>query len=283
MPYTDMGAVVQMPTPNYSPSLIRHSKVVLHRTEGGTAAGAAAWLCRLETRAGVHLISDGTGRLTRQLTPLQFKSWGQCDFNAECISIEYPGYTKNGVPDELLHVMARDVSWLLRAYNLPTTFAEHGIGDGWCDHHTLGVKGGGHTDICEPGDGIRERLQKMIDEAYAGFLGDLPVWALHGLPNPHTVSLPPEVTPESSHGGQARIGTYDAIKAHPTVSGYPEGSIADLQIRLRMAGANPELAVDGDEGAATRAAIGVFQKAEGLPVTNDTNPATWAALVRITG
>lgn len=283
MAYTDMGTVVQMPTPNYSPSLIRHSKVVLHRTEGGTAMGAASWLCNPAARAGVHLISDGTGRLTIQNTPLQFKSWGQCDFNNECISIEYPGFTKNGVPDELLHIMARDTAWLLRAYGLPTTYAKGGLGDGWSDHHTLGVKGGGHTDICEPDSGIIERLDGFIKQAYDDFgEGPLPTWALHGTPNPHTVVLPSgPATP--SHDGQPRVGGYDAIRAHAGVSGYPEGSVADWQHRLKMAGANPELAVDGDEGAATRAAISVFQKAEGLPVTGDVNPATWSALVRVTG
>ena len=188
-----------------------------------------------------------------------------------------------GAPDELLHIMARDTAWLLRAYGLPTTYAAGGVGDGWCDHHALGAKGGGHTDICSPGDGIIERLGGFIKQAYDDFGdGPLPVWALHGLPNPNTVSLPsgPALP---SHDGQPRTGKYDAVQAHPGLTGFADGSVADWQHRLKMVGANPELAIDGDEGAATRAAIGVFQKAEGLPVTNEVNPATWAALVRATG
>ncbi len=52
----------------------------------------------------------------------------------------------------------------------------------------------------------------------------------------------------------------------------------DLQWCLRKVGANPALGIDGDEGDATRAAFGTFQRAVGLPVTNDVNPATLAQL-----
>lgn len=280
----DMGEVVQMPTSNYTPVPIRHSKVVIHRTEGGTAVGAAAWLCRPTTRAGVHLVSDGTGKLTYQLTPLMYRSWGQCDFNPECLSIEYPGFTKDGVPDPLAAVMARDVAYLLKAYAIPLRFAAGGEGDGWCDHDALGARGGGHTDVCGGDAKTIKRIGGFIQEAYDAFGDDpLPVWALHGLPNPTHVSLPPAVTPEPSHGGLERVRPGDTDRQHPGISGYAVGSIADWQHRLKLAGANPALGIDNEEGHATRVAIGTFQKAEGMPVTNEVNPATWAALVRATG
>ena len=39
-----MSRVVQTPSQNYTPSLIRHDLVIVHRTEGGYA-GSVAWLC----------------------------------------------------------------------------------------------------------------------------------------------------------------------------------------------------------------------------------------------
>ena len=280
----DMGEVRQTPTANYTPALIRHSKIVLHRTEGPTAEGAVNWLARPTTRASAHLVSDGTGKLTYQMVPLQFRAWAQCNFNSECISIEYPGFTAEGVPDALLAVMARDTAWLLKAYALPCRHAESGEGDGFCSHHDLGQAGGGHTDICGVDDKTWRKLERGVQMAFDAFGDDpLPAWALHGVPNPHHVSLPAVVTPEPSHGGLERITPGDVDRVHPTVSGYPLGSIADWQYRLKLVGANPSLAIDNDEGHATRVAIGTFQKAEGMVVTNETNPATWAALVKATG
>ena len=162
-------------------------------------------------------------------------------------------------------------------------WAQGGQGRGVCCHHDLGAAGGGHVDICAVGDATWLGFMGFVKEAYDAFGTEpLPDWALHGLPAPHVAQLPPAVTPEPSHGGAAR-NEPDDMNLHPTVSTFPLMSIADLQYRLKKVGANPTLATDGDEGAATRAAIGVFQKAVGLPVTDDVNPATWAELQAMTG
>ncbi len=272
-----LADIKQTPSPNYSPTPIAHDLVILHLMEGG-CAGSVAWLCSRQAEASAHLCSNEDGSEVWQLVPLSLKAWAECAFNGRGVSIEYPGFTAKGVLDVTLRAMARHTAWLLHAYGIPCQHAVGGQGRGYCMHHDLGAAGGGHVDICGVNDATWQTLEGYIKEEYDAFSsGPLPAWALHGLPAPHTLSLPPNVTPEPSHGGAPRSEPGDTI-AHPTASGYPHGSIADLQWRLRKVGANPALGVDGDEGQATRAAIGVFQRAAGLPVTDDINLATWVAL-----
>jgi hypothetical protein len=267
----------QVPSPNYSPTPIVHDKVFVHLMEGGYL-GSVAWLCSPAARASAHLCMNDDGSEFTQLVPLSMKAWAECAFNGEGISIEAPGFTAKGVPDATLRGLARATAWLLRAYGIPCQHAAGGQGRGFCSHHDLGAAGGGHVDICGVNDATWQRFEGFVKEEYDAFGdGPLPAWALHGLPAPHAVSLPPAVTPEPSHGGAPRSEPSDAA-AHATASGYPHGSIGDLQWRLRKVGANPALGVDDKEGNATRNAIGVFQRAVGLPITNDVNPATWAAL-----
>lgn len=274
-----MPEVIQTPSPNYSPTLIDVQKVFIHRTEGATAEGADAWLCQRASGASTHLISRGDGTRVYQLVPLQYKAWGECAFNGQGISIEYPGFTANGVPDVLARQMGLEAAWLLRAYGLPCRHAANGLGEGLCQHADLGVQGGSHHDTCPVDSGDWAKIMSYAQSAYDAFgEGELPTFALHGLPNPHTVQLPPAVKPEPSHGGASRTEVNAIIVAHPTSTKYPLASMADWQERLRKVGANPTLLVDNIEGNGTRAAIGVFQKACGLKVTSEVNADTWKKL-----
>lgn len=273
-----MPTVKQMPSANYSPTSIIIQKIFIHRTEGPTAEGAATWLCQRVSGASTHLISRGDGTLVYQLVPLQLKAWAQCAFNGQGVSIEYPGYTAQGVPDALAKQMGIEVAWLLRAYGLPCRHAAGGQGYGFCQHADLGAAGGSHHDTCEIGSDTWEKIGGCVRQAYDA-LGDapLPFFAMHGLPNPHQVSLPPDVAPEPSHGGAPR-GEPSDIAAHPTPSAYPHGSVADLQWRLNKAGASPFLAVDGHAGGLTRMELMRFQRTHGLTPDGLIGPRTWAAL-----
>ena len=68
--------VVQRPTPNYSPVLIRHNLLILHMMEGGYA-GSVAWLCQCTAKASAHLCMSENGDEVSQLVPLSMKAWGQ--------------------------------------------------------------------------------------------------------------------------------------------------------------------------------------------------------------
>ncbi len=277
----EMPRVRQTPSANYSPIAIVHDLVVVHMMEGGYL-GSVAWLCDARAGASAHLCMSEDGGEVSQLVPLGMKAWAQCQFNSRGVSIEMPGFTAQGVPDNRLRALAKIVGWLLRSYAIPCQWAREGRGRGFCSHHDLGKAGGGHLNICGIGDDTWRRFEGFVNEAYVAFGDDpLPPFALHGAPNPHQTELPPMVTPEPSHGGASRREAGDT-SCHPTASGFPLASIGDWQWRLRKVGANAALAVDEDEGRATSAAISTFQLASGLPVTHAADAATWAKLYAAT-
>ncbi len=278
-----MPAVRQTPTHAYNPVEISHDLIFVHMAEGGSAGGVA-WLCSGNVQASTHLFMNEAGDLVYQLVPLQSEAWAECRFNRRGVSMEIPGFTAQGIPEARWRAAALIVAWLCRAYSIPPVWARNGVGRGVCQHVDLGEAGGGHHDACGIGSPTWLAFMGYVKEAYDAFGdGPLPAFALHGAPNPHEVALPPQAAPEPSHGASPRIDPAAAVAPHPTASAYPKGSVKDLQWRLAKVGANPALVIDGDEGDGTRAAIGTFQRAEGLPVTNDVNPPTLAKLYAATG
>ena len=150
-------------------------------------------------------------------------------------------------------------------------WARGGQGRGLCQHHDLGAAGGGHVDCSGIGSPTWLAFVGMVQAARDEFAkAPLSPFLLHGLPNPHQVELPPDAPPTPSHGGAPRIDPGEPVVAHPTSSGFPHGSVADLQWRLIKAGypVGPAGA-DGFAGSLTRAALAAFQRAHGL------YPAPW--------
>ena len=273
----DMPRVVQRPTPNYSAALIKHDILVAHMMEGGYA-GSVAWLCQRAAGASAHLCMREDGAEVSQLAPLQFKAWAECAFNGRGVSLEIPGKTAEGIPQARWRAAALIFGWLCVAYDIPPVWARGGQGRGLCQHHDLGAAGGGHVDCSAVGSQTWHDFVAMVGAAREAFakLASLPPFLLHGLPNPHQVELPPDAAPTPSHGGAPRIDPAETPAPHPTASGYPHGSVADLQWRLNKAGA--ALRVDGFAGPATRAAIAAFQSKHGLYVDGLIGPKTWGAL-----
>jgi len=270
--------VVQMPTPNYSPSLIKHDLLIAHRTEGGYD-GARAWLCDVRAGASAQAVLRATGDEITQLVPMQFKAWHACSFNSRGPGIEIEGFTATGFSGAVADNAARVFGWLCVAYDIPPVWAKGGVGRGLAQHHDLGAAGGGHVDCSAVGSAdwlAFVDLVKQYRDAFAA-LPALPAFLLHGLPNPHTAAAPPAVAAEPSHGGAARHEPGDDVE-HPTVSRYPDGSMADLQWRLNKAGAAPPILVDGVFGAQTRAALAAFQGRHGCYVDCVPGPQTWRAL-----
>ena len=276
-----MMRVRQVPSPNYSPVAIRHDLIVLHMCEG-SYAGSVAWLCDARSNASAHLCMKADGSEVTQLVPLSQKAWAQKAFNSAGVSVEIEGFTAQGMSDQTMLAAARIAAWLCRAYAIPPVWAQGGQGRGVCCHHDLGAAGGGHVDICGVGDATWVKMMALIQAAYADFAaGPLPAFALHGLPNPALAELPPIALPEPSHGGAARNEDGDKIP-HATSSGFPHGSVADLQWRLNKAGALPALVVDGFAGVLTRTAIRKFQHDHQLDVDGLAGAMTWAALDKAT-
>ena len=272
-----MPQVRQCPSPNYSPTPIRHDLVILHMMEG-SYEGSVAWLCDPRARASAHLCMKADGSEVTQLVPLANKAWAQCAFNGAGVSVEIEGFTARGFSEVTLDAAAFIAAWLCRIYAIPPVWAQGGQGRGVCCHHDLGAAGGGHTDICGVGDATWLRMMAKVRAAYAA-LGDGPLsaFALHGLPGPHEVVTPAYVVGTPSHGGAARNEPGDRIN-HSTVSGFAAHSIAALQGDLNALGAKPPLLVDGGYGPATQAALRAFQGDHRLTVDGLIGPASWAAI-----
>jgi hypothetical protein len=274
-----MPRVLQTPTPNYSPAPIKHDLLILHMMEGGYA-GSVAWLTQRAARASAHLCMSEDGSEISQLVPLSMKAWAECAFNGRGISLEIPGFTAQGIPDERWRAVALVFGWLSLAYDVPVVWAKGGQGRGVCQHHDLGRAGGGHVDCSAVGSPEWMRFLGFVQSARDDLarLSALPAFALHGVPNPHQAALPPDVTPTPSHGGAPRVDPTEAPPPHQTKSGYPDGSVSDLQWRLNQAGALPALRIDGFAGPLTRNAIARFQATHGLSIDGLMGPKTWAAL-----
>ena len=262
-----MPMVKQTTSPNFSRTFITFDKCFIHRTEGPTAEGAVAWLCSPRAGASTHLVSRGDGSLVYQLVPLAYKAWAQCAYNGQGVSIEYPGYTANGVPDALAKQMGIEVAWLLHAGGLPCQHAIGGQGRGYCQHADLGAAGGSHHDCCAPGSSDWAKIEACIKAAYDELAaGPLPPFALQGLPSTAQVSPPPAALPEPTHGGLPR---HD----------LSVGSIEWCQMALNAIHVTMiPLVVDGQAGPLTRAAVARFQGQHGLYVDGEIGPQTIAAL-----
>lgn len=274
--------VIQRPSPNYSPSLIKHDLLIAHMMEGGYA-GSVAWLCQRAAGASAHLCMSEDGAEVSQLVPLSMKAWAECSGNGLGVSLEIPGFTAQGIPQDRWRAAAGIFGWLCVAYDIPPVWAKGGVGRGLAQHHDGGAAWGGHVDCSPVGSQSWLDFVAMVSVARDEFAkAPLPPLLLHGLPNPHQVQLPPDVTPTPSHGGAARVDPTAPVIAHPTDSAYPHGSVADLQWRLNKAGAKPPLTVDGFAGPATRNAIRAFQYDNHLDVDGLLGPQTWSKLDALT-
>ncbi len=269
--------VVQRPSPNYTPTPIRHDLFIFHDEEGN-ADGSLAWLCDPRAQAAPHLAMGADGsNTTYQLVPLQYKAWAQCSFNSAGISLEIPGFADK-LPDARLQAAAVIGAWTCLAYDIPPVWAPGGKGRGIVCHHDLGAAGGGHVDVGPVGGATWQSIVRYTQAAYAELkaLPSLPPLALHGLPGPHEISTPPDVVPEPSHGGVPRNEPGDT-HAHPTPSGFAAHSIAALQSDLnKLLGTS--LDVDGRFGALTATALRCFQVAHGCDVDGLIGPQTWRAI-----
>jgi N-acetylmuramoyl-L-alanine amidase/Putative peptidoglycan binding domain len=272
-----MPELKQVPSPNYSARTQPIRRVVFHDCQG-SGRGAASYFATVASGVSAHLVVDENAALVYQCVPLGAKAWHACSANADSIGVEMGGYAERGFGEDELGVDALVGAWLLHAYGLPPVFVYDRDEPGWTTHWRLGAEGGGHADFTTD-PRLEAEHEARVSAAYAALaaLPALPTFALHGAPAPHAVSLPPPA-PVGWRPASHKLSDEVSPPSHPTASGYPPGSAADLQWRLNRLGASPPLAVDGVCGPRTREAIATFQAGRQLVADGLMGPTTWTAL-----
>lgn len=156
------------------PTAIRH--VVIHSTEGGTAASVAAFFAG-NAQASTHLAIDD--RECWRMLPDLIVPWGAPGVNTSGLHIEHCGYAAWSRAQWLEHrptlerSAAKAAVWT-RTYRIPArwlTPAQLRAGTaGFCTHATASkafATAGGHTD---PGDGFPRDLYLRLVQRYAAEL-----------------------------------------------------------------------------------------------------------------
>jgi hypothetical protein len=153
------------------PEQIKH--VVIHSTEGGTAAGVASMFHSKNAKASTHLVVDDR-ECWRMLHDLVIP-WGATGANTSGLHIEHCGYASWSREEWLLHTVElrrsayRAARWC-RAYRIPRRFiGKYRLKLGWkgfVTHKTVSdtFPGSGHWD---PGNGFpKDVYMSFVKEYY---------------------------------------------------------------------------------------------------------------------
>lgn len=111
-----------LPADHYSWAHVRKTLIVLHITEGSTAAGAIAWFfaSKAPHRISVHFVIDRDGTVT-QLVPLTAVAWHASQVNNISVGIEHVAISGGKLPitpDQIIS-SARLVRWVAKNCNIP--------------------------------------------------------------------------------------------------------------------------------------------------------------------
>lgn len=132
-------------SPNFSKRTAPVDLIVCHDTEGGYM-GAISWFSQAKSQVSAHFVLREDGFEATQMVHLDDKAWHVKAFNSRSIGIELAGFANKGFAPAEWQAAANIVAWLLKEYNLPAQWAQHGSVSGFCSHNDLGAAGGGHHD-----------------------------------------------------------------------------------------------------------------------------------------
>jgi N-acetyl-anhydromuramyl-L-alanine amidase AmpD len=228
---------------NYTSGGIAPRMVIVHIMVG-TLTGTDGWFRNPAARVSAHFGTSKDGRLY-QWVDTSNKAWHAMSANGFAIGVESEGSPPDKLTDKQLQRTAEVLAWAHKVHGIPLKLAKTASDSGLGWH---GMAGGVFGHPACPGANIVAQLPEIVRRA-AVLAGEKP---------PVT---PP--APKPANDPVLRSGA----------TGSP---VRTLQNLLNKKGA--KLAVDGDFGPATLAAVKAFQKSAKLVVDGVVGPATWAAL-----
>ncbi|CAA0078361.1 Glycyl-glycine endopeptidase ALE-1 [Mycolicibacterium vanbaalenii] len=267
----------------WSPNRHRRSKgtprwIVVHTQEGGrTARGLAGFLANPASKVSYHSVNDEHEVL--KVVAETDAPWAAAGANEyafhHCFAGSYAGWSRNkwletdatdGKNEDVqLTRGAHVIAWWSHKYRIPAEW----IGgrnvppwghDGICGHIDLGRWGGGHTDPGPnfPVDELLRRVRQFLT----------------GVAQPPIPKPPPIGVPGTNPDHYAGVLLY---RGRP---GNNPDQVRAVQRRLKAAyrAYAGHLAVDGDFGTQTEAAVREFQRRSGLVDDGIVGPMTAAAL-----
>jgi len=280
------GGPVPIPDPFtgalWSPSRRSRSKgaprwIAVHTQEGGrTARGLAQFLADPANKVSYHAVCDEHEAL--KVVRESDAPWAAAGANEYayhlCFAGSFAGWSRNkwletdaadGKNEDLqLTRGAHITAWWCHKYNVPpswiggTKIPPWGL-EGVCGHQDFGSWGGGHTDPGPnfPADEFMRRVRQLLT----------------GVAQPPLPVLPPVAAPGTDPGKYGGVLLYRGRR-------NDTDQVQAVQRRLRDAyrAYAGHLAVDGDFGARTEAAVREFQRRSGIVVDGIVGPMTAAAL-----
>jgi N-acetyl-anhydromuramyl-L-alanine amidase AmpD len=167
------------PSPNFRKGRSAPVRLIIAHDEEGSYDGSTAQFLNPDAAVSAHFAVRGDGLEVTQYVALGDTAWHVRNCNPYCVGVEMPGFAAKGFPAVELDAQAIVIAWLLHHYNLPTRWAQHGEGEGFCSHYDLhGVGGNCHTDPTQD-PVVWQRYVARVSGAYTAMAtgGGFPDWA----------------------------------------------------------------------------------------------------------
>src|ERR1035437_3060512 len=139
--------LVWKPSPNFRKGRVGPVRLIIAHDEEGSYAGSTERFLDPSAAVSAHFAVRADGLEATQYVSLSDTAWHVRGCNPYCIGVEMPGFIAQGFPTAELDAQAIVIAWLLKHFDLPLRWAEHGQGQGFCSHYDLhGISSNNHTD-----------------------------------------------------------------------------------------------------------------------------------------
>lgn len=254
--------------------------VVLH-IQQGNENGTDSWFHNPESKVSAHFGAPKAGGID-QWVLIGDKAWHASAANPYYVGIECEGDSGDKLTTEQAEAIAELLAWLHRTYGIPLVICSTPGNPGLAYHGLGGEAWGGHFDC--PGEPIIEarplllaRANELVGQAPKPAPGaDARVEHLQQLLN--AAGANPQLLVDGIRGAHTDTAYVVYMHGRNIVEGNKGQEVDILQAMLVAHGYS--LAIDGDDGPNTTAAVTNFQKAHPAcgGIDGQAGPKTNAAL-----